>query len=91
MNDNQSRREFLQKASMVTSGLFLGSHFPDLKALAANSNSPSDSVRLGIIGVGSRGQYLFKLLNQIPGIEVIIVDDANQFHTSNSLEFKKEI
>lgn len=30
-------------------------------------------------------------INQIKGVDVIIVDDENQFHTSNSITFNKEI
>lgn len=78
MDNKQSRREFLLKASLATGGLFMGSHFPDLKALASTPGAASDSVRLGIIGVGSRGGYLFRHINQIPGVEVVAVcDDYN--------------
>ena len=30
-------------------------------------------------------------INQIKGVEVIIIDDANQFHTSNTIQFNKDI
>ncbi len=40
-----------------------------------------------VMGVDS-GLYF---IDQLKGIEVIIVDDDNQFHTSNNLEFNREI
>lgn len=75
MSNKQSRREFLLKTSVATGGLFLGSHFPDLKVMAQQGNAASDTVRLGIIGVGSRGTYLFRHINQVPGVELVAVCD----------------
>ena len=75
MNIKQSRREFLLRTSAAAGGLFLGSHFPDLKVMAQQGNATSDTVRLGIIGVGSRGTYLFRHINQVPGVEVAAVCD----------------
>lgn len=107
MDNRQTRREFLQRAAIATGGLFLGSHFPDLGSLTAARGASSDTVRLGIIGVGSRGQYLFMHLNRIPGVEVVAICDdyepnlkkgyqmsgekAEQFEDYRALLEKKDI
>ncbi|MEA1887212.1 MAG: Gfo/Idh/MocA family oxidoreductase [Bacteroidota bacterium] len=75
MTNKQSRRIFLQKTALLTGGLFLGSHFPDVRALAGDQENVADTVRLGIIGSGSRGQYLMTHINLIPGIEIVAVCD----------------
>lgn len=75
MTYRQSRRDFLQRTALVTGGLILGSHFPDIRTLAASQDGPQEIVRLGIIGTGSRGQYLMNHLNLIPGVEIVAVCD----------------
>jgi len=75
MTDKQSRRLFLQKTALITGGLFLGSHFPDIRTLAADKHDLSGSIRLGLIGSGSRGQHLLSYINLIPGIDVVAVCD----------------
>ncbi len=75
MTYKQSRRIFLQKTALITGGLFLGSHFPDLRALAQEQGGSAQNVNLGLIGSGSRGQYLMDHINLIPGIEVVAVCD----------------
>ena len=78
MTYKQSRRIFLQKTALITGGLFLGSHLPDLRTLAADQGETTEEVKLGLIGSGSRGQYLMDHLNLIPGIEVVAVCDNYQ-------------
>ena len=75
MTYKQSRRIFLQKTALLTGGLFLGSHFPDIRALANDQDNVAETIRLGIIGSGSRGQYLMTHINLIPGIEIVAVCD----------------
>jgi len=78
MTYKQSRRIFLQKTALITGGLFLGSHFPDLRAMAEQQGGSGQSVNLGLIGSGSRGQYLMDHINLIPGVEVVAVCDNYQ-------------
>jgi predicted dehydrogenase len=75
MTYKQSRREFLQKAGLVTGGLFLGTHFTDPLILAREQVNTGNRVRLGLIGSGSRGQYLMDHINLIPGVDVVAVCD----------------
>ncbi|MFO7853198.1 MAG: Gfo/Idh/MocA family protein [Bacteroidota bacterium] len=78
MTNKQSRRIFLQKTALLTGGLFLGAHFPDVRVLAGDQEEVADIVKLGIIGSGSRGQYLMTHINLIPGIEIVAVCDNYQ-------------
>ena len=78
MSYKQSRRDFLQKTALITGGLFLGSHFPDVRALAAEQEGAAGTVRLGLIGSGSRGQNLMSHIKLIPGVEVVAVCDNYQ-------------
>ena len=78
MTYKQSRREFLQKTALVTGGLFLGAHFPDPVILARDPVNATERVRLGLIGSGSRGQYLMDHINLIPGVDVVAVCDNYQ-------------
>ncbi len=86
MTYKQSRRIFLQKTALLTGGLFLGSHFPDIKALANDQDNVASSVRLGVIGTGSRGQYLMTHINLIPGIEIVAVCDNYQPNLDKGVE-----
>lgn len=82
----QSRRDFLQKTALITGGLFLGSHFPDLKAQSVIEGGNGKIVRLGLIGSGSRGQYLMTHINLIPGVEVVAVCDNYQPNLNKGVE-----
>ena len=86
MTYKQSRRIFLQKTALLTGGLFLGSHFPDLEALANDQDNVASNVRLGVIGTGSRGQYLMSHINLIPGIEIVAVCDDYQPNLDKGVE-----
>lgn len=79
MSDNlQSRKEFLKQLSFFTgSGLLAGS-VPGLSLADSIQNkrfSANDKVRVGIIGVGSRGRYHALVLNNIPQAEITSVCD----------------
>jgi predicted dehydrogenase len=86
MTYKQSRRIFLQKTALITGGLFLGSHFPDIRTLASDQDDVTGKVRLGIIGSGSRGQYLMTHINLIPGIEIVSVCDNYQPNLDRGIE-----
>ncbi|MBN1388655.1 MAG: Gfo/Idh/MocA family oxidoreductase [Bacteroidales bacterium] len=86
MTYKQSRRIFLQKTALLTGGLFLGSHFPDIRTLANDQENMANTVRLGIIGSGSRGQYLMTHINLIPGIEIVAVCDNYQPNLDKGVE-----
>jgi len=58
-----SRREVLKTAAAV----------PALLA----AQSPNDTIRVAVIGVGNRGSYLLKTLLKIPGIRIVAICDLD--------------
>ncbi|NIM50750.1 MAG: hypothetical protein GTN78_10225, partial [Gemmatimonadales bacterium] len=69
------RREFVtaSAAAAGTSLLGLGAM---AEALAERRFSPSDALNVGVIGVGSRGQYLMRLFLRIPNVRVTALCDV---------------
>ena len=69
MNQTTGRRRFLQLASTAP--------FLAAPALAA-AKGPSETVVLGILGMGGRGNEHLKFLAGIPGVEVAYVCDVDE-------------
>jgi predicted dehydrogenase len=67
MSEN-TRRTFIKQAALGTAA-FLA--YPSAKALGAN-----DRVRVGMIGVGGRGQELLQQLLKVPNIELVAMADV---------------
>src|SRR5713101_6457705 len=67
VTDN-SRRDFLQKASLGTAVLLA---YPPSRVLGAN-----DRLRVGMIGVGNRGQDLLKEIMAVPNTQVVAIADV---------------
>lgn len=61
------RRDFMKKAALGTAALLAQ---PTLRAWGAN-----DRVRVGMIGVGGRGQELLKQLQAVPNAQLVAVAD----------------
>jgi predicted dehydrogenase len=77
-NQLESRREFLKKLSFFAGSGLLMTAAPGMsfaEALQDNKKSPNDRIRIGIIGVGSRGRYHVLVLNQMPEVEITAVCD----------------
>lgn len=73
---HNKRRKFLkQGATALSSALVL----PNLNRFAIITNSPNETVRIGVIGTGDRGQGLMKILNQIQNIELVAICDTLPF------------
>ncbi|NMB73309.1 MAG: Gfo/Idh/MocA family oxidoreductase [Bacteroidales bacterium] len=91
MNRNISetgRREFLKTFSLMAGGTALLSTFPSIAKLygASAGKSPSQPVvKLGLIGTGSRGQYLMQLLQNVPDAEIVAVCDDFQPHLDQAV------
>ncbi len=62
-----NRRDFMKQAALGTAALFA---YPPARVLGAN-----DRVRVGMIGVGGRGQDLLKELQQVRSAELVAVAD----------------
>jgi len=67
MTEN-TRRDFLKQAALGTAA-FLA--YPTARALGAN-----DRVRVGMIGVGNRGQDLLKELMAVPNTQLVAIADV---------------
>jgi predicted dehydrogenase len=68
MNEIYDRREFLKTFTMLAGSSLLLSQMPWLKSLNAQQNTKI--VRLGMVGVGSRGHYLLHFLKEIPNLDI---------------------
>ena len=64
---DSTRREFIQKTGMAAAALLA---YPPARVLGAN-----DRVRVGMIGVGARGQELLKQVLEIPNAQLVAVAD----------------
>lgn len=64
----KTRRDFLQQAALGTAA-FLA--FPTARVLGAN-----DRVRVGMIGVGNRGQDLLGEVQKVPGVQLVAIADV---------------
>jgi predicted dehydrogenase len=69
------RRNFLKMSAGASAALV----FPFSSAFGILQSKNKERVRIGIIGVGSRGQGLMKILMQLDFIEIVAVCDLLQF------------
>ncbi|HTS11555.1 MAG TPA: Gfo/Idh/MocA family oxidoreductase [Candidatus Limnocylindrales bacterium] len=66
-NDN-SRRTFIKQAALGTAALWVA---PTSRILGAN-----DRIRVGMIGVGGRGQDLLRQVIAVPNVELVAIADV---------------
>src|SRR5688500_9924796 len=75
---DKSRREFLEKLSALAGGAVILANAPWLPAAvaaASGTHSAHDVIRIGIIGVGSRGRSLLENLQKSTQCRVVAVCD----------------
>ena len=65
---NTTRRDFLQKAALGTAALLA---YPPARVVGAN-----DRLRVGMIGVGNRGQDLLKEIMAVPNTQLVAIADV---------------
>jgi predicted dehydrogenase len=63
----KTRRDFMKQAGLATAAFMA---FPSSHVLGAN-----DRVRVGMIGVGGRGQELLKQVLEIPNAQLVVIAD----------------
>jgi predicted dehydrogenase len=85
--DAHQRRRFLARLAGVIAGSTVLSALPWMAPLRAQpvGSAPSDRVRLGLIGTGSRGGLLLQHLLSTPGVEVIALCDDYPPHLSEAM------
>lgn len=76
-----SRRKFLKKSSTA---LTMGVLMPGLSSFSILSKLPSRTVNLGVIGTGSRGVGLMRILNEIDGVRITALCDTLPFRLSEA-------
>ena len=69
---DSTRREFVKQAALGTVAL---AALSPARVLGAN-----DRVRVGMIGVGGRGQELLKQVQQVPNAQLVAVADIYSLH-----------
>src|SRR5689334_17909809 len=73
MQTPMNRRRFLQQSSLAAAGLVSVASFP---AVAA-ARSPSDKIRVGVIGCNGRGMRHIAGHQSVPNVEIAYVCDVD--------------
>ena len=84
----EDRRNFLKKLAVFAGSSGVLASMPWWSPLRADppGGSALDRVRLGVIGVGSRGRKLMLYLLQTPGVEVAAICDDYEPHYNRALK-----
>ncbi len=81
------RRTFLKKFAFYAGSGYLALQLPWIRSAFAGLQAGSAAgVKLGLIGVGSRGTYLLNFLQEIPGLEIIAFCDNYPPHFDRAQE-----
>ena len=73
-----TRRDFIKKATLSTAALSLGGGLPGMRAASyANVPGANDKIRVGVIGVNSRGAALAANFAKQEGCEVVRICDVD--------------
>ena len=75
------RRKFLKMSATATAGLPIA-----LSATNLNLSGAGESVRIGVIGTGDRGEWECYILKETPGIDVVACCDILPKHLANGLK-----
>jgi len=83
------RRDFVKASALAAGSSMLG-----IETMAAPLPrarvSPSDEIHLGVIGAGSRGQYMAQLFLRIPGVRVTALCDVYEPRFAEAREITGE-
>jgi len=98
-----NRRDFLKRSGIASAGVILGAASVQAKN---NSISPEkfpqefnmhgyaapklDKIRVGLVGIGSRGSGTLQRLASIEGVEIIALCDINEAYLQRAKEFLKD-
>ena len=87
LSGREHRREFLKRLAVIASSSALLADLPWWTPLRAApvGDSPADRVRLGLVGVGTRGNLHLDNLLRTPGVEIAALCDDYQPHLEAGL------
>ncbi len=74
-NHTMKRRTFVAASAAAAGGSLIGVDAL-AETLAPRRVAPSDEINVGVIGVGSRGQYLMQLFLRVPGMRITALCDV---------------
>ncbi len=74
----KTRRDFIKQTTLGTAAMLA---YPPARVLGAN-----DRVRIGMVGVGGRGQELLKQVLEVPSVQLVAIADV---YTGRRDEAKK--
>ncbi len=77
----QNRRKFISNSALTVGGVTLGIDYLTAKPLTIGQ----ESVRIGVIGTGDRGQGLSSLIQNIRGLEVVACCDVIPFRLEGGI------
>lgn len=69
------RREFMQNVGRASLGAAFLSSFPWFSAFADEANTVNEVARIGVIGPGSRGQLLMRIMATNPKVKFVAICD----------------
>ncbi len=72
-----NRREFLKNVGMIGGGVLLATS-PWFSVFSEQKHTMGSVARIGIIGPGSRGQFLMSFLVKNPKVEIVAIADVYQ-------------
>ena len=73
MSNKINRRKFIQIGAAATAAIPFTMRMGNIKSSLMQSN---ETIRIGIIGTGDRGEWECYILKQTPGIEVVACCDT---------------
>lgn len=82
MSSNINRRKFIQLGAAVTAAI---PFTMSMGSINNNLESSEESIRIGVIGTGNRGEWECYILKQTPGIKVVARCDIIPAHLQNGL------
>jgi len=83
MSENMKRREFIKTGTVLTAGIPLGLAASNLNGQQSGNN---ESIRIGVIGTGDRGEWECYILKETPGIDVVACCDILPKHLEKGLK-----
>lgn len=87
---SKNRREFIKELSILAGSSLVLSASPWLQPLMGQESAGGQKVRIGVIGVGSRGSALIKHLQQIPTSDIVAVCDDYEPNFQNALKLTND-